>query len=239
MAKQHSTMVERISYESPDGRVKVVRHGARDFGLYLDGEFVGSFEFSFQAEHEGAVWLAEQAATAVVPTIEAAPSMGRDEAEQELALVNEALDQLDAINELIDDKVATLARYGFDVKLSRQTNYYVRDGSGRSWKFERGQLRQPETDEPEVVATPCLNGTEFLVADGGAEVRAFFPPPRTSAPADLPVVFLGDAEPLSFEAVDRLMPLLRLIVDDPRVAQRWLEWQALQARRASAVQLAA
>lgn len=64
-AKSNSTTAECISYESPDGRVKVVRHGPRDFGLYLDGMCVNSFDYSYQAEHEGAVWLAEQAAAAM------------------------------------------------------------------------------------------------------------------------------------------------------------------------------
>ena len=56
----HSTTAERITFQTPDGRVKVVRDGPRDFALYLDGLYVQSYVYSYQAEHDGGVWLHEQ-----------------------------------------------------------------------------------------------------------------------------------------------------------------------------------
>lgn len=55
------TTASRITFQTPGGRVKVVRHGPKDFGLYLDGRYIQSYEQSFEAEHEGGVWLHEQA----------------------------------------------------------------------------------------------------------------------------------------------------------------------------------
>jgi hypothetical protein len=52
---------DRTVYESPDGRIKVVRHASRDFSLFCDGQYTKSYEFQYQAEHDGAVWLEEQA----------------------------------------------------------------------------------------------------------------------------------------------------------------------------------
>jgi hypothetical protein len=60
-AKTHSTTAERITFQTPCGRVKVVREGNRDFALSLDGFYTKSYDYSFQAEHEGGMWLHEQA----------------------------------------------------------------------------------------------------------------------------------------------------------------------------------
>jgi hypothetical protein len=60
-AKKIAQETARTVYDSPEGRVKVVRHGNRDYSLYLDGMFTKSYEYAFQAEHAGLVWLSEQA----------------------------------------------------------------------------------------------------------------------------------------------------------------------------------
>jgi hypothetical protein len=60
MLTPNSTTARHVTFQTPDGRVKVVRDGARDFALYLDGFYTSSYEFSYQAEHEGGVWLHEQ-----------------------------------------------------------------------------------------------------------------------------------------------------------------------------------
>lgn len=49
-----------IVYESPEGRVRVERVG-REFDLFLDGNYCGTYRSQSAAEHEGAVWLCEQA----------------------------------------------------------------------------------------------------------------------------------------------------------------------------------
>jgi hypothetical protein len=59
-AKTNSTTAPRTIYASPCGRVRVERDGPRDFALYLDGVYVQSYAYSYQAEHEGGVWLHEQ-----------------------------------------------------------------------------------------------------------------------------------------------------------------------------------
>ena len=56
----NSTITPRTVYESPCGRVRIVRDGPRDFALYLDDRYTKSYPFSFQAEHEGGLWLHEQ-----------------------------------------------------------------------------------------------------------------------------------------------------------------------------------
>jgi hypothetical protein len=60
-AKTHSTTAPRVVYQSPCARVKVMRDGPKDFSLYLDGVYSRSFERSWDAEHEGGMWLHEQA----------------------------------------------------------------------------------------------------------------------------------------------------------------------------------
>lgn len=50
----------RTVYESPEGRVKVVRFGPKDFGLYLDGIYNTSYDYAFQAEAAGGAWLHDE-----------------------------------------------------------------------------------------------------------------------------------------------------------------------------------
>lgn len=57
----NSTTVERIVWEGAEGRAVVVRHGYQDYEARLDGRSCGYFKYSFQAEHELAVLLEEQA----------------------------------------------------------------------------------------------------------------------------------------------------------------------------------
>lgn len=61
MAKSNSTTVERNVWEGAEGRAVVVRHGHQDYEARLDGRSCGYFKYSFQAEHELAVLLEEQA----------------------------------------------------------------------------------------------------------------------------------------------------------------------------------
>jgi hypothetical protein len=56
-----STTAPRTVCASPCGRVRVQRDGPGDFALYLDDCYTKSYEDSAQAEHDGSVWLHEQA----------------------------------------------------------------------------------------------------------------------------------------------------------------------------------
>lgn len=76
----------RTTYESPCGRIRVVRLAAKDFALYEDGEYVGSFDYSFQAEHAGLVWLAEQAAQVELMAQQAANVAAEADQADEVAL---------------------------------------------------------------------------------------------------------------------------------------------------------
>ena len=69
MATTHST-TPRTVYQSLCGRVTVVRDGPKDYSLHLDGVYTRSYERSWDAEHDGGVWLHEQAEHAT-PTHEA------------------------------------------------------------------------------------------------------------------------------------------------------------------------
>jgi len=61
MATKRNATTERIVFESAEGRVRVVKYGPQDHGLFLDGVCVGSYDYCYQAQYEGALWLAEQA----------------------------------------------------------------------------------------------------------------------------------------------------------------------------------
>ena len=56
-----STTAPCTVYASPCGRVRVECDGPHDFALYLDDRYARSYEGSAQAEHDGGVWLHEQA----------------------------------------------------------------------------------------------------------------------------------------------------------------------------------
>lgn len=74
--------VEREVYRSPEGRVVVTREGTFHH-LYLDGVYNSTHDYQFQAEHEGGVWLNEQAEQLAV------------EDADKVATIAELADQLD------------------------------------------------------------------------------------------------------------------------------------------------
>src|SRR5215471_5441802 len=59
--KAHFITPPRIVYQTPCGRVRVERDGPKDYSLYLDSIYARSFDRSWDAEHEGGMWLHEQA----------------------------------------------------------------------------------------------------------------------------------------------------------------------------------
>jgi hypothetical protein len=95
-----STTSLNTVYASPCGRVRVERDGPHDFALYLDERYTGSYECSTQAEHDGAVWLHEQA-------MELAAVLA-DEAAMRDAARTTALD--------------TDAAFAFNILITRRTN---------------------------------------------------------------------------------------------------------------------
>lgn len=56
MAKQQRN---RTVYKTE--RIEVIRHDFRDFSLFVDGEYISSFGEQYEAEHEGAMQLEEEA----------------------------------------------------------------------------------------------------------------------------------------------------------------------------------
>jgi hypothetical protein len=50
----------RLVYRSPEGRIEVWRNGPCDFACYTDGELYAFARRQDEAEHAGAMWLAEQ-----------------------------------------------------------------------------------------------------------------------------------------------------------------------------------
>jgi hypothetical protein len=72
----------RVVYESPCRLVRVERDGPRDFALYLHGQYTKSYKFQYQAEHDGGVWLEEQARELAVALADEAAEREREPAEE-------------------------------------------------------------------------------------------------------------------------------------------------------------
>lgn len=58
--------MSRITYQSPEGRVRVEMDGPSDYSLYLDGQYTGSYKSGAEAEVAGGAWLHEQSEQLVI-----------------------------------------------------------------------------------------------------------------------------------------------------------------------------
>lgn len=142
MAAKTNSTTARTIYESPEGRVKVVREGNRDFSLYLDGFYTRSYEFAFQAEHEGGVWLTEQAAELTATLADEQADKDAEQADKDAAMeIAEyaaevrlyclGLNQFDSI---IIDKGE-----GFNLYLDGTGVFMVEERPGQTHTFTREQ----------------------------------------------------------------------------------------------------
>lgn len=72
--KSTTSAFPRVSFESECKRVRVVAEAHRDYALFLDDRYSGSYTMSIEAEHEGLAWLNEQAAELAIELADSSAS---------------------------------------------------------------------------------------------------------------------------------------------------------------------